>query len=130
MKKGATFLVLTLAVFTLGLVIGVLVGRGMGRNEVTVYYGQEHAAPQDATAETENVQPPFLVNVNTASAGLLDTLPGIGPVTAQRIIDYRTQNGYFRTKADLLNVEGIGKETLKKIYDLITVEVSNENTGS
>lgn len=62
-----------------------------------------------------------LVNINTASAGELDKLPGIGPTTAQKIIDYRTQKGPFATIEDIVNVSGIGAATFDEIKDLITV---------
>lgn len=61
------------------------------------------------------------INLNTADARLLETLPGIGPVLAQRIVDYRQQNGYFRRPEDILKVEGIGKATYEKIKGLIAV---------
>lgn len=62
-----------------------------------------------------------LVNINTASKSLLDTLPGIGPSTAQNIIDYRTNNGNFKTIEDLMNVPGIGEATFNEIKSKITV---------
>ena len=62
-----------------------------------------------------------LVNINTASADVLATLPGIGPTTAQRIVDYRTENGPFARIEDLLNVAGIGPATFDNINTLITV---------
>src|SRR5678816_4304014 len=62
-----------------------------------------------------------LININTASAAELDTLPGIGPTTAQKIIDYRQQNGPFLAKEDIVNVSGIGPGTYERIKDLITV---------
>lgn len=62
-----------------------------------------------------------LININTASASELDTLPGIGPTTAQKIIDYRQQNGPFVSTADIINVSGIGPGTYEKIKNLITV---------
>ena len=49
---------------------------------------------------------------------------------AGRIVEYRECNGYFEAKSDLLNVEGIGYDTMIKIYDLITVEVENEDISS
>lgn len=62
-----------------------------------------------------------LVNINTADLTALDTLPGIGPVTAQAIIDWRTKNGSFTSVDDLLEVKGIGEATLADIRDRVTV---------
>jgi competence protein ComEA len=61
------------------------------------------------------------ININTASVAELDTLPGIGPALAQRIVDYRTQHGPFRTIRDLLRVEGIGEKKFNGLKDLVTV---------
>jgi competence protein ComEA len=62
-----------------------------------------------------------LVNINTASSAELDSLPGIGPTTAQKIIEYREQNGPFISTEDIINVSGIGTGTYERIKDLITV---------
>lgn len=62
------------------------------------------------------------VNINTASQAELETLPGIGPVIAQRIIEYRETNGPFATIEAIQNVPGIGAATFEQIKDLITVE--------
>jgi len=61
------------------------------------------------------------VNINTAGAAELDTLPGIGPAIAQRIIDYREQNGLFSSPEDLQNVSGIGPKTYEKMAENITI---------
>lgn len=61
------------------------------------------------------------VNINTASAAMLQTLPGIGEVLSQRIIDYRTENGPFSDLAGLLMVDGIGEKKLEAIFDYATV---------
>ena len=61
------------------------------------------------------------VNLNTASASELDSLPGIGPAYAQRIIDYRDSNGGFSVIEDVQNVKGIGPKTFEKMKDLITI---------
>jgi competence protein ComEA len=61
------------------------------------------------------------INLNTATRAELESLPGIGPVLAQRIIDYREANGPFQTLEDLLKVEGVGPSLLNKIRDLVEV---------
>ena len=61
------------------------------------------------------------ININTANVVQLDSLPGIGPVYAQRIIDYRTANGPFTSIDQVLNVKGIGPKTLEKFRDLVTI---------
>ncbi len=61
------------------------------------------------------------VNINSASAGELEALPGVGEVIAERIVDYRTANGPFGSVDDLLDVSGIGEVTLENIRDLVTV---------
>jgi len=60
------------------------------------------------------------VNLNTATVEQLDTLPGIGPAIAQRIIDYRQANGPFAAPEEIMNVKGIGQATYDKLQDLIT----------
>lgn len=61
------------------------------------------------------------VNINTAGSDELQTLTGIGPVTAQKIIDYRTENGRFSSIEDIKNVSGIGDKTFEKFKDDIRV---------
>lgn len=62
-----------------------------------------------------------LININTADAVTLEKLKGIGPAMAQRIIDYRQDNGYFQSIEDLLKVKGIGKAKFAKLKDQVTV---------
>lgn len=62
-----------------------------------------------------------LVNINTADATQLETLPRVGPATSARIIEWREANGRFATVDDLLAVTGIGEKTLEGFRDLITV---------
>ena len=61
------------------------------------------------------------VNLNTATVAELDSLPGIGPVYAQRIIDYRNANGGFKNIDEVKNVKGIGDKTFDKFKELISV---------
>jgi competence protein ComEA len=62
------------------------------------------------------------VNINTATVAEFDTLPGIGPTTAQAIVEYRLQHGLFQFVQDIQNVPGIGPATYAKIKDYLTVE--------
>ncbi len=62
------------------------------------------------------------INLNTANQAELEDLPGIGEILAQRIIDYRTQRGPFRTIEDVKEVSGIGDKRFEAIRELITVE--------
>src|SRR5262249_19657337 len=61
------------------------------------------------------------VNINTATKEELDALPGIGPVKAQAIIDYRTKNGPFKTPEDIMKVSGIKEGEFGKLKGLISV---------
>jgi competence protein ComEA len=61
------------------------------------------------------------VNLNTATLEQLDTLPGVGPVTGQAILDWRAANGAFTSVDELLEVDGIGDATLADLRDLVTV---------
>jgi competence protein ComEA len=62
-----------------------------------------------------------LINLNTATLGQLDTLPGVGPVLAQRILDARDAQGGFRAVTDLRKVDGIGESRYEQLKDLVTV---------
>ena len=61
------------------------------------------------------------ININTADVWLLDALPGIGETLAERIIEFRIENGPFESIDDLKKVKGIRKATFEKIEDKITV---------
>lgn len=63
-----------------------------------------------------------LVNINTADLALLETLPGIGPSTAQKIIEHRDAQGPFMDVSEIMNVSGIGQGRFEQIRDFITVE--------
>jgi len=72
------------------------------------------SSANDASDET--------ININTASASQLESLPGIGPSLAERIVAYREANGPFRTPSDILEVSGIGDATFANIEDRIVTE--------
>ena len=62
------------------------------------------------------------VDINTADADTLDTLPGIGPALAERIIAYREEHGPFESGEELMEVKGIGEATYEGLAEWITVE--------
>jgi competence protein ComEA len=79
-------------------------------------------APPASSAGTSTAGPaPASVDLNTASEAELDTLPGIGPVTAQAILDWRSENGAFTSVDELLDVSGIGDATLADIEPYVHV---------
>ena len=72
---------------------------------------------------------PAVVNLNTATATQIATLPGIGEKAAQRIIEYREKNGGFKKIEELMNVKGIGEKSFLKLKPLITVSAGSEKSG-
>ncbi|MEI8061280.1 MAG: ComEA family DNA-binding protein [Candidatus Berkelbacteria bacterium] len=73
------------------------------------------------SSATKSATPSGKININTATAAQLDSLPGIGPTYSQRIVDYRNTNGPFSSIDKIQNVKGIGEKTFAKFKDLITV---------
>jgi len=89
-----------------------------------------HAAPalagaigqQAATAAQSGASPkPAPVDLNTATQKELETLPGVGPAMAARIIEYRVKEGGFKKIEDLMNVRGIGEKVFLKLKPMIVV---------
>jgi len=91
------------------------------------------AAPQ---AEQQSPQPAAAaaaakpaLNLNAATVDQLVTLPGIGPKTAERIVEYRTKSGGFKRIEDLMNVKGIGEKSFLKLKPLVMVKVPEKAPG-
>lgn len=115
----AVFAALLLAaVFALGYLLGT--NRAVKPVQVTVAAPAE--AEQTQTQEQEQQTPELgLIDLNTADQATLETLPGIGPGLAARIIAYREANGRFVSKQQVMDVEGIGEGRYSKIEPYLTV---------
>jgi competence protein ComEA len=61
------------------------------------------------------------VNLNNATEDQLQTLPGVGPAMAKRIVEYRNKNGKFTKVEDILNVKGIGEKKFQRMKDRLVV---------
>jgi competence protein ComEA len=75
-----------------------------------------------AHVETRTTAAPFTININNASAQELEQLPGVGKVTAERIVAYREQYGRFRRPQELLMVNGLSDKKFRAIQAMIVVE--------
>jgi competence protein ComEA len=87
--------------------------------------GPDRAAPADSTVKTAYAADGRL-DLNRASADELESLPGIGPKTAERIVADRLKRGRFRSVKDLGRVKGIGPKTLARVAPHLTVEAAGK----
>ena len=148
-NKGISWLIYCIMAVLCAFSLGWVLGSGGTHETVTVQVSsqpqetEESPAPQEtqeeAPLELEEAeqQTPQLsapteeepLNLNTATQAELELLPGIGPVLAQAILDYRDSFGGFSAKEQLMEVSGIGEKRYAAVEALITVEVEDEGTG-
>lgn len=128
MKNTGIFCLLLIACVFLALLAGIFLGRNSAPSQIQISKLPQPSAPTEATDPLSSSQTdptvgsiPRIININTATLEELDSLPGIGPVIAQRILDYREAHGPFTSVNQLTLVDGIGSERLEKILDYITV---------
>ena len=156
-NKGISWLIYCIMAVLCAFSLGWVLGSGGTHETVTVQVSsqpQETKATQasqetqtpEAPQETQEEAPLELeeaeqqtqlsapteeapLNLNTATQAELELLPGIGPVLAQAILDYRDSFGGFSAKEQLKEVSGIGEKRYAAVEALITVEVEDEGTG-
>lgn len=101
---------------------GFFLGRNVNVSEVQLSRQPDATTVTESTPPTSASAPGGLICLNTATAQQLQTLPGIGPTLAQRIIDYRNANGPFTALEQLMLVEDIGEKRFAAIKDYLTLE--------
>jgi comEA protein len=116
MKKPRIHPMILISLVFVTFLFGIFAGRNLNRTPVQI---QVLPKPTISTATEPDVPSAWPVNINTADSQTLQQLPGIGPVIAQRIMDYRDAHGAFDTIGELINVDGIGEKTLEKLWDYV-----------
>jgi len=125
--KSEKIVIIITAVF-LALVLGFTLGQREG--ELPVVFGEsgfqsrgaENTAGEKLVSSENGQETVTVLNINSATAEQLETLRGIGPVLAQRIVEYRETNGPFRSTEDITRVQGIGASVYNDIWQYISVE--------
>ena len=123
MKAGAAQKVL-LAVTALFVTftLAFYIGRSSVHAQITTERAPETLVRELPAAESAPAEEAQKLELNRATQAELEALPGIGPVLAERIVQWRAQNGPFVSAEQIMDVEGIGEGKYEEIKDLIFVE--------
>jgi len=120
MKKYGIFCLVLISCICLAFTAGIFIGRNLNPSKIQL---SDLSVPESSS----DIPPSSdlsggLLDLNAVTADQLQALPQIGPVLAQRIIEYRNANGPFASVNDLLQVDGIGVSRLNILLQYITVE--------
>jgi comEA protein len=92
--------------------------------QITHSQQESQISPKTSASNIPKKKKPqvFIININTAESEDLQLLPGVGPKLAERIIEFRKNNGKFKEKEDIMGVKGIGEKKFERWKDLITID--------
>ena len=106
---------------SIGLLVTCLGLGGVGVDALAEQSGNGEAA----RSTSQEVQVDHKVELNSADQAALESLPGVGPRTAQLIIEYREEHGRFEKVEELMNVRGIGERTFLRLRELVRVSAAS-----
>lgn len=109
-------------VFILVFVVMLLTSCARSENAANIQSATSQPDRSQKDADPKDRSPQTCVNINTASAEELIKLPGVGEVTARRIVEYRERNGEFRRKQEIIIIDGFSEKKYREIEDKICVD--------
>lgn len=121
MKNIAQTVLLCITILCVGLMVGILLGKNTATRPVTLSAYDKISQDESSQSASSGNDAVGKININSATADELSMLPGIGSTYANRIIEYRLNNGNFNTIEELMNVKGIGTGRFDAIKNYITV---------
>ena len=121
MKNISKYIMVSAIFLFIGIMLGIFFGRNSGSDSILLT--QANSSEINTSSPTTAYYDEVLgrININSATVDELTSVPGIGSVTAQRIVEYRRKYGKFYSINDLLKIKGISETTLDDIRPYITV---------